>query len=233
VLVLHGFTGSPYSVRGLAVAFADAGFAVELPLLPGHGTSVSDLATTTWADWSATAESAYVDLSGRCRQVVVAGLSMGALLATWLAARHPAVAGLVLVNPFMEPVADSFRDLVRGLLDAGIHEVPAIGSDIARPGVTELAYDETPIQPALSLFDAVDDVVVRLPEVRCPVLLFSSVEDHVAPPAGSDRLAAAVSGPLERVMLTRSYHVATLDYDREEIETRAVAFAREVTGIAG
>src|SRR4249920_1156269 len=84
VLVLHGFTGSPQSMRGLAVAFAAAGFTVELPRLPGHGTSVEDFLTTTFADWSEAAELAYTDLAARCERVVVAGLSMGAMLAAWL-----------------------------------------------------------------------------------------------------------------------------------------------------
>ena len=72
-------------MRGLAEAFAAAGFAVELPLLPGHGTSVDDMATTTFADWSEAVERAYADLAARCDRVVVAGLSMGATLAAWLA----------------------------------------------------------------------------------------------------------------------------------------------------
>src|SRR3954464_14582979 len=98
VLVLHGFTGNPQSMRGLAEAFAAAGYAVELPRLPGHGTSVDDMATTTFADWSAAVERAYDDLAGRCERVVVAGLSMGGTLAAWLAARHPEIAGLVVIN---------------------------------------------------------------------------------------------------------------------------------------
>src|SRR2546428_9012211 len=65
-LVLHGFTGSPQSMRGLAKAFAAAGFAVELPLLPGHGTTIEDMATTGWDDWSGTAEAAYQELAARC-----------------------------------------------------------------------------------------------------------------------------------------------------------------------
>ena len=78
VLVLHGFTGNPQSMRGLAEAFAAAGFAVELPLLPGHGTSVDDMIDTAWPDWSAAAEAAYADLAARVDRVVVAGLSSGA-----------------------------------------------------------------------------------------------------------------------------------------------------------
>src|SRR5438067_3818811 len=94
-LVLHGFTGSPQSMRGLATAFAEAGFTVELPRLPGHGTSLDDMLTTGWADWSGWAEQAYQDLAGRCERVVVAGLSMGGTLTAWLAANHPEVAGIV------------------------------------------------------------------------------------------------------------------------------------------
>src|SRR5262249_13233346 len=99
VLVVHGFTGSPQSMRPLAEAFAAAGFTVELPLLPGHGTSVDDMIPTSWADWSGAAEVAYQELASRCRRVIVAGLSMGGTLTVWLAAHHPEIAGIVCVNP--------------------------------------------------------------------------------------------------------------------------------------
>src|SRR3954466_7838268 len=79
-LVLHGFTGNPSSMRGVAEALAAAGFAVELPRLPGHGTSVEDMLTTDFSDWSAGVEEAYLELAGRTASVVVAGLSMGATL---------------------------------------------------------------------------------------------------------------------------------------------------------
>src|SRR3954451_1574560 len=91
VLVCHGFTGNPQSMRGLAEAFAGAGFSVELPLWPGHGTSIDDMLTTSWDDWSAAADSAFAELATRCGKVVVAGLSMGGTLATWLAAAHPEI----------------------------------------------------------------------------------------------------------------------------------------------
>jgi len=57
--VLHGFTGNPQSMRGLAVALADAGLTVEMPLLPGHGTAVEDMVPTRWEHWSGAAEAAY------------------------------------------------------------------------------------------------------------------------------------------------------------------------------
>src|SRR5579862_2150885 len=89
VLVLHGFTGNPVSMRPLAEAIAAQGHTVELPLLPGHGTAVEDMLPTRWDDWSAAAEAAYDELAGRCDAVAVAALSMGGTLACWLATRHP------------------------------------------------------------------------------------------------------------------------------------------------
>ena len=98
-LVLHGFTGNPSSVRTLAQAFAAEGFHVELPRLPGHGTTIEDMLTTGWGDWSAATEDAYERLAGRAGAIVVAGLSMGAELTLWLALRHPQVVGIVCINP--------------------------------------------------------------------------------------------------------------------------------------
>jgi len=228
-LVLHGFTGCPQSMRGLAEAFADAGFAVELPRLPGHGTTIDDMLETGWTDWSGAAEAAYQDLAGRCDKVVVGGLSMGGTLTLWLAERHPEIAGIVLVNAAAEPPADSFREMLQGILDSGSPTMPAVGNDIAEPGQTELAYDSTPVAPLLAMFDAVKEIATGLGKIECPVLLMNSPQDHVVPPSSSDLIAAGVSGPLERVTLERSYHVATLDYDKDEIERRAVEFAKKVT----
>jgi len=229
VLVLHGFTGNPQSMRGLAEAFAGAGFAVELPRLPGHGTALEDMLETRWEDWSGTAEATYADLAGRCDKVVVAGLSMGGTLTLWLAERHPEIAGIVLVNPAAEPPAESFREMLQGILDSGNPTMPAVGNDIALPDVTELAYESTPVAPLLAMFGAVSEIAAGLAKIECPVLLMNSPQDHVVPPSSSDLVAERVSGPLERVTLERSYHVATLDYDKDDIERRAVEFATKVT----
>lgn len=228
-LVLHGITGTPASVQGVARALADAGFAVESPLLPGHGTSVDDLARVGWKEWSAAADAAYVELAGRCRRVVVVGLSMGATLGCWLAARHRDVAGLVCVNPYIDPPADSFLDLLRDWLANGADMLPAIGADIARPGGREPSYQQLPVAPMLSLLEAVVALEPTLVRITCPLLLCTSARDHVVPPRSSDVLAERVSGPVERVTLERSFHVATLDFDAELIEGRAAAFAVAVT----
>lgn len=230
VLVIHGITGSPGSVRDMAMAFASDGFTVEAPLLPGHGTVMEDLLETGWPDWSAAVEDVYLDLAGRCQRVVVAGLSMGGTLACWLVSRHPDVAGLVCVNPMIEPVAPSFLEILRGALAEGVTVFPGIPGDIARPGKREPAYSGVPVAPTLSLMEGVAELEHHLDQINCPLLLFTSSSDHVVPPSSSDHLAARVSGPVERVLLERSLHVATLDWDAPEIERRAVEFARTVTG---
>jgi len=135
---------------------------------------------------------------------------------------------MAVVNPFVDPPAESFRDVLRGLLDSGTELMPGVGSDIAKEGSVELAYPQTPVAAALSLFEGIDEVSARLGEISCPVLLLSSRDDHVVPSSSGDVLVAGVSGPVERVWLERSYHVATLDNDAPEIEALTVAFVQGV-----
>lgn len=230
-LVLHGFTGNPNSMKGLARALAAAGFAVECPRLPGHGTVIEEMLETTWEDWSGEAQAALDRLRARVGdrgRIVVAGLSMGGALTLGLAARHPDLAGIALINPLAEPAGD-LRQLIVDAIAEGTEVFPGIGSDIADPDVTESAYDGTPLRALLTLLDGVIAFQPDLPRIACPVLVLTSPQDHVVPPSNSDHVAAKVAGPVERVALARSYHVATLDYDRDLIEDRIVDFARKVT----
>lgn len=231
VLVLHGFTGNPQSMRGLAEAFVAAGHSVEMPLLSGHGTTIDDMLTTSWADWSADAEAAYQRLAADCDDVVVAGLSMGGSLTCWLAIQHPEIAAIICVNPAVN-VSDDVRALVEAMIEAGDVVMDGIGSDVADPDSPESSYDETPLVPLLSMMEAGADIRARLGEIACPMLLFTSPQDHVVAPSDSDHLAAAVSGPVERVTCERSYHVATIDYDKQLIFDRSVEFVAELLATA-
>ncbi len=228
MLVLHGFTGNPQSMRPLAEAVAKAGFTVELPLLPGHGTDLSDMVPTRWSDWSTAAEAAYEALAARCDKVVVAGLSMGGTLTCWLAEHHPEIAGIALVNPQVDPPDAELRAGLQAMLDAGTESFDAIGSDIKAEGVTESAYSGTPLAALLSLFEGNDGVHAHLGEIHCPVLLLNSREDHVVAPVSGDVLERSVGGHVERIILENSYHVATLDNDAPLIEERVVEFAARV-----
>jgi carboxylesterase len=229
VLVLHGFTATPHSMRGLAEAFAAAGYTVELPLLPGHGTSIEDMEATAWADWAKAVEATYAGLAARVADVIVVGLSMGGTLAATLAVEHPEIIGAVLVNPLIEAPDPDLLAALQAMAAAGETRIEGIGSDIADPDSTELSYAGTPIAPLVSLLEHTVTLPDRLGDLRCPVLLLTSAQDHVVAPSSSDVLAARAAGPVERVALERSYHVATLDFDKDLIERRTVDFARSLT----
>ena len=224
VLLCHGFTGSPRSMRPWADYLVARGFTVRLPLLPGHGTRWQDLARTTWTDWYAADERALAELRQRCSTVVVMGLSMGGTLALRLAQQHgAAVDGLVLVNPSLR--ADDPKLRLVPLLKRVTPSVAAIGNDIKKVGVVEGAYERTPLRAVDSLRQLWAVTVADLAKVTQPVLLFRSPEDHVVAPASSRLLLSRISSTdVREVLCLDSFHVATLDNDAPAIFAGSAAF---------
>ncbi len=228
-LVIHGFTGNPSSMRGLAETFAAGGMHVEMPRLPGHGTAVEDMIRIGWSDWTGEVEAAYQRLAGRAGRIVVAGLSMGGTLTLWTGLAHPDVAGLVCVNPATTPPGDEVLAAVDEMLAGGNETMPGIGNDVADPEMSESAYEATPLRPLRSLVsDGLADLATRYGELTMPLLLFTSRQDHVVEPTQSEYLAAHYGGPVDHRWLERSYHVATIDFDRDVINVAAAAFAKQV-----
>lgn len=233
VLLCHGFTGSPWSMRPWAEHLNAAGHAVSVPRLPGHGTTWRDLNTTGYADWYAEAERAFEKLQAECDRVVVAGLSMGGCLALNLAVEKKRdVAGIVLVNP----AVDTRRKDVLALpvLKHVLPSFPGIGSDIKKPGVEERAYARTPLKAAHTMFVAMREVRERLPEVVQPLLMFRSRVDHVLDPSSGRAVMGTVSSrDLEERVLENSFHVATVDNDAPAIFAGSADFVRRVTADTG
>ncbi len=230
VLVLHGLTGTTSSVIDVAQRCARAGYTVLVPRLPGHGTSVEDMMTTGWEDWSGAALAAYDELAATCERVAVFGLSVGGGLAVHVAAHRPDVAALVFVNPYLKHPGPEWDDLARAMLDAGVLTYDSVGSDVKKEGVVETSYDRTPIGPALSWLTAVPQVNEHLSRITAPSLLFTSTVDHVVDVDNGDELVNKSQGSVERVWLENSFHVATIDHDRELIESRTLAFLAEHLG---
>jgi carboxylesterase len=235
IALFHGFTGSPISLRPLAERLAARGFSVDLPRLPGHGTHERDMAHTRYTDWLATAAEAVGRLSAVVDRVILVGLSMGAALALDVGGSggQPKLAGIVTINVQLldrqrlamklGPVIERLMPLAPAAL-AGLRK-----DDIAKPGVSEYAYAWVPTAAGNSFTRELPRIREAAARVTCPVLVVYSREDHSVSPENSKALLRQL--PAEQateLVLERSYHVATLDYDLELIEASIAAFCERI-----
>jgi carboxylesterase len=220
VLLSHGFTGTTQSMRGWAEHLHAAGLTVLAPRLPGHGTTMRDMNTTTFADWFGEVERGFDDLLQRCEKVFAMGLSMGGTLVLRLAQHRPDdVAGVVVVNASLATERKDAKLLPL------LSTYKGVGDDIKKPGVHELAYPKIPLKAALSLQQAWPVVRGDLHKITAPVLHFRSAVDHVVEAVSGRALLEGVPHAEERV-LEDSYHVATLDNDAERIFEESLEFVR-------
>jgi carboxylesterase len=225
VLLSHGFTGTPQSMRPWAEHLGAAGLSVAVPRLPGHGTRWEDMNKTSFADWYGEIERSFDDLRSRCQTVFAMGLSMGGTLVLRLAEeRGDQVAGLVLVNASV--ASQDKRLALLPVLKRLTPSFPGIASDIKKPGAVELAYDKVPLNALASLRLAWKKVHADLGRITCPVLVYRSTEDHVVEPLSAQLLLAGITSPTEERLLENSYHVATLDNDAPTIFAGSLDFVR-------
>lgn len=229
VLLTHGFSGSPASMRPWAEHLAARGYGVSVPRLPGHGTRWQDLNATGWDDWYGEVRRAFTELEADSDVVVGCGLSMGGSLTLRLAAdAGDRLAGVVLVNPAVNLARKDV--LALPVLKWFIGAFPGVSNDIAKEGVDECAYDRTPLKAAHSMLRSWKVLREDLGRVDQPLLLFKSVTDHLVDPSSREIILSAVSSTdvTERPLL-RSYHVATVDHDAEMIFTESADFVARVT----
>jgi esterase/lipase len=226
VLLVHGFTGTPMSMRPWGEHLAGEGFAVRCPLLPGHGTRWQDCNLSTEDQWVAAVSAAFEELAAECDRVFVAGLSMGGTLSIRLAEIRDDVAGLILVNPSLLTERLDAR-LLLPVIARLTGSWAAIGGDIKKPGVTELAYPKLPTRAFVTLGRLWKATRADLGLIRTPVLVFRSTEDHIVEPASTKLLLEGVSSTdTAEVLLEDSYHVATLDNDAPRIFADSVDWIR-------
>lgn len=224
VLVSHGFTGTVQSMRPLGEAFAQEGYTVTLPRLHGHGTHHEEMEGTTYQDWIASVEEAYAWLAERCDTIFMAGLSMGGTLALYMAQQHPEIRAISLINAAVDvPAMNSVHDL-----QEDVRFLDAIGSDIKKAGIVELAYDKTPVASVKQILAFMDKVRGELAKVQCPALIFVSPEDHVVPPNNAQMIYESIASADKTIIeMPDSYHVATLDNDQQLIIEETLAFFKK------
>ncbi len=219
-LLLHGFTGSPWDMRPLGEALAAQGMKVKAICLPGHGQTPSAMERVTFLDWERAADEALLSLSS-ARRCFVAGLSVGALLGTLLAARRPRyVQGLALIAPaltFLGPQLVAARRLRRLPLLPWLRPwVDKTSTDIEDP----VARAEAPVLasfPSARLYDVwtlQDKVRRELGQVRAPTLIAVAAQDHVVSEKGARELARGLvaARPVRFIRIERGYHIIPRDF---------------------
>lgn len=233
VAVIHGFTGNPHATRPLGEDLAANGWRVEVPRLPGHGTTVKDMAGTRYEDWRGEVMRVARQLRTDCDTVVLVGHSMGGTLALDITSSLPTlVDGVVSINAqILDP--DQPLAKVAPLLQWISPPVPRAlaglpANDIKRSGPQELAYDRVPAKAAQSLIRNLPRVRAQLPTITVPALVAWSTVDHTVAPQNSATIAATLSGDVQTLELQDSYHVAMLDNDAELLTQRIADFIRSV-----
>jgi carboxylesterase len=231
IVLVHGFTGTPYEVRYLGERLARDGFTVRAPLLPGHGVTVEALDRTTWRDWADAVEAAADELGRRCAQVAVVGQSLGGLLALHLGSRRR---DLVAIGSLAAPLwlpwlsARVAASTQQGLLRR-VRVLPKLGgSDVRdrRVRAENPCYDAFPTRALgqlLAFMRIVDDA---LPLVAPPVLVLHGAHDHTAPAAcggrgGTYTPARGVGNP------PRSYHLIAVDVERDIVAAEVGSFVQK------
>lgn len=230
VVLVHGFTGSPFEVRYLGEQVARAGFTVRAPLLPGHGTSLADLDATTWKDWTEAVERAVDAMRVRFPRVAVVGQSLGGLLALYLAAHRRDVACVAsLAAPlWLEGLSARVASWTTQGALRGVRSIPKFGgSDVRdkRAKRDNTCYPAIPTKALAQLLAFMRVAEDALPRVTQPVLVLHATQDHTAPVACAKTIAEATRAVRVRI-LPQSYHLIAVDVERDIVAAEVTQFIR-------
>ncbi len=228
-MVVHGLGGTPGSVRPLTEALTTAGYAVIAPLLPGHGTSADDLAAYGWRDWLTAVEGAVDELAATVDRIVIVGQSMGGTVALQLSAVRHEVSGVATINALALPADPDATEHLEYLLGRGRMMQRAADPDIRDPDAVDDSYSELPIRALLEMATGAHQVHDLLGDIAVDVFVVSSDHDGVVDPANSDAIAHRVRGPVTRLRLPNSGHVAALDLERVRLCRELLIWLADLT----
>lgn len=229
VICIHGFTSTPFAMRELAHVLFDDGHDAQTILLPGHGTTPGALGDVRWTDWVDAVKRAVETVRQTYTYVFLCGQSMGAALSLLVSTDIP-VDGVVTISAgYRIPVWKivMLRMIAPFVTFIGKHDGPDIKDPEARQ--TEIHYDRMAVRGILELARLIKVMRRRLHDVRAPLLLIHAAEDHTFPHVHQMRIAQAVASSVKKtIVLTNSYHVATLDYDKSIIHDGVRQFLRDL-----
>lgn len=236
-LLTHGFTGSPFVLRELGEYLAEKDITVSCKPLPGHGTTPEEMRRTDWRDWYGAVVENLAELSSLCDMVFLCGLSMGGTLSLHAAA-HCAdqykVAGIVSYAApiYMENRLFPLLRLAKAFMKYKRTPEPDVADPVGRAQVG--SYDYVPLDCVSSLLELMNHVTSDLQDIKIPALLFHGKQDHtVSPP--NVHLIHDLLGSVDKTVLglENSYHVITVDYDKEIVKQKTFDFIRRVANLNG
>ncbi len=225
VLLLHGYTGSPWELRPLADHLIERGYSVAMPVLAGHGTAVADLEFTAWNDWLASAGSALTWLQARTQEVHIVGLSMGALLALVLArsAARGSPRSLTLMAPALTLKA---VDAVGITLADSLGWPKRFGKSPPEllAGLLPPAYWQIPVGPTTSLMEMIRVVRATATAPGCPTLVLHGSRDRTIPMKRARRIARRILPGAQHVVVRGAGHLLPQTRQRREVIDRVYRF---------
>ena len=232
VVLVHGFTGTPYEVGYLGRALAKDGYTIRAPRLPGHGTSLDELDRTRWEDWVGEVERAADGLATRCRTITLVGQSLGGLLCLYAASRRPQIARVAsLAAPLWLDGLGKYAARWTGPTGPlrFVRRLPKLGGpDVRDPAVKaeNPCYPAIPTRALAQLMTFMRVVDGALPLVTQPTLVIHARQDHTAPVACAryiaDRVAPSAHAQLH--ILEQSFHLIAVDVERDIVAADVSGF---------
>lgn len=226
ILLSHGFNGTPQSMEELGELFNSKGYTVSAPRLPAHGTHEDDLLTVSYREWIEEIKTAFNQLKRECTNVFIVGQSMGGTLALFLGSEIKNVSGIITINAAIKvPFYQQYKYKTSPLF------IAEGKPDIKDESVFEIAYENVSLHAIKQLLSLIDRTKEQLANVTCPLILLKSKIDNVVPPKSTDYIFNKVNSSYKKVIsLDNSYHVASMDFDKEKIVKVTSNFICDVMG---
>ena len=178
-LLIHGFTGTHYEMVPLEEFLVSKGYYVNNITLPGHETTIEDMAKTEWREWVRYAQNQLQDLCKDYENVFTVGLSMGGAITLYLGANNPDIAGIIVMAAPYKPV--DWRMLLVRILPIHIFFKYRKNIETGWEDLNSLdshkSYEKYPFRSIAELHKLLVRVKKLVPRISVPILVVQSKND--------------------------------------------------------